>query len=295
MDFVAIDVETANADAASICQIGIVAFENGSVKESWQSLVNPEDYFDSINISIHGIDQNAVKRAPTFPRIYGSVRKWLAGSVVASHTPFDRVAVARVVEKYGLEEVACAWLDTAKVARRTRPQFSQRGYGLANVARQLGISFVAHNAEEDARAAGELLVHAMKETGMAISEWQDRVRKPINLSGTGKATNMAMDGNPEGDLYGEIVVFTGALTIPRRLAAQMAADAGCEVADSVGEGTTLLVIGDQDIRRLAGHEKSSKHRKAEGSIARGQAIRILGESDFTRLVGLQDSPQRGTR
>ena len=45
MDFVAIDVETANADLASICQIGIVAFENGSVKESWQSLVNPEDYF----------------------------------------------------------------------------------------------------------------------------------------------------------------------------------------------------------------------------------------------------------
>ena len=295
MDFVAIDVETANADFASICQVGIVAFENGSVKESWQTLVNPEDYFDGINIAIHGIDQNAVKQAPTFPRIYGSVRKWLAGSVVASHTPFDRVAVARVVEKYGLEEVACAWLDTARVARRAWPQFSQRGYGLANVARHLGISFVAHNAEEDARAAGELLVCAMKESGLAIDQWQDRVRQPISPSGTNKATSVAMDGNPEGDLYGETVVFTGALTIPRRLAAQMAADAGCKVAVSVGESTTLLVIGDQDIRRLAGHEKSSKHRKAEGLIAGGQPIRILGESDFTRLVGLQDSPQRGMR
>jgi DNA polymerase-3 subunit epsilon len=289
MDFVAIDVETANADIASICQVGIVAFENGSVKESWQSLVNPEDYFDGINISIHGIDQTAVKQAPTFPRIYATVRKLLADAIVASHTPFDRVAVARVVEKYGLEEVACAWLDTARVARRAWPQFSQRGYGLANVARHLGISFVAHNAEEDARAAGELLVHAMKETGIAVSEWQDRVRKPISPSGTSKATNIAVDANPEGDLYGEIVVFTGALTIPRRLAAQMAADAGCKVAPSVGESTTLLVIGDQDIRRLAGQEKSSKRRRAEELIARGQAIRILGESDFGRLVGLQHS------
>ncbi|MGD0764889.1 MAG: exonuclease domain-containing protein [Dehalococcoidia bacterium] len=291
MDFVAIDVETANADAASICQIGIVAFENGSVKESWQSLVNPEDYFDGVNISIHGIDQDAVKRAPTFPGIYESVRNWLAGSIVACHTPFDRVAVVRVAEKYGLEQVACAWLDTARVARRAWPQFSKRGYGLANVARQLGISFVAHNAEEDARAAGELLVHAMKETGMAISEWQERVREPISPSRTSKGTNIATGGNPEGDLYGETVVFTGALTIPRRLAAQIAAEAGCKVLDSVGESTTLLVVGDQDIRRLAGHEKSSKHRKAEGLIARGQTIRILGESDFTRLVGLQDSPQ----
>jgi len=291
MDFVAIDVETANADIASICQIGIVAFENGSVKQSWQSLVNPEDYFDGINISIHGIDQGAVKGAPTFPLIYGTVRNLLADAVVASHTPFDRVAVARVMAKYDLETFECGWLDTARVARRAWPELAQRGYGLANVARKLGISFVAHNAEEDARAAGEILAYAMKETGMTIDEWLVRVRKPINPSGAGiAAASIAADGNPEGHLYGEVVVFTGALTVPRRLAAQIAADAGCKVATSVGESTTLLVIGDQDIRRLAGQEKSSKHRRAEELISRGRAIRILGESDFGRLVGLGRSP-----
>lgn len=281
MDFVAIDVETANADLASICQIGIVAFENGSVKESWQSLVNPEDYFHSINTSIHGIDQRAVKGAPTFPRIYESVRERLANGVVAAHTPFDRIALARVVEKYDLDQIDYAWIDTASVARRAWPELALRGYGLANVASRLGVSFVAHNAEEDARAAGEILVHAMKETGMGIAEWLVRVRKPINPS----ATRIAMDGNPEGLLYGEIVVFTGALTIPRRLATQIAADAGCKVVSSVGASTTLLVVGDQDIRRLAGQEKSTKHRRAEQFIALGQEIRILGESDFRRLVG----------
>ena len=281
MDFVAIDVETANADLASICQIGIVAFENGSVKESWQSLVNPEDYFDGINTSIHRIDQHAVKQAPTFPRVYESVRKWLANAVVATHTPFDRIAVTRVAEKYDLQQIDCTWIDTASVARRAWPEFSLRGYGLANVASKLGVSFVAHNAEEDARAAGEILVHALQETGMAIDEWLVRVRKPINPS----ATRIAMDGNPEGHLYGEVVVFTGALTIPRRLASQMAADAGCKVVPSVSGSTTLLVIGDQDIRRLAGQEKSSKQQRAEQLIAQGQAIRILGEGDFRRLVG----------
>jgi DNA polymerase-3 subunit epsilon len=285
MDFVAIDVETANADLASICQIGIFAFENGSVKESWQSLVNPEDYFHSINTSIHGIDQRGVKGAPTFPRIYESVRERLTNAVVAAHTPFDRVALARVVEKYDLDQIDYAWIDTASVARRAWPELALRGYGLANVARKLSISFVAHNAEEDARAAGEVLVHAMKETGMGIDEWLVRVRKPINPSATRTATSIAMDGNSEGLLYGEVVVFTGALTIPRKLAVQIAADAGCKVAPSVGTSTTLLVVGDQDIRRLAGQEKSAKHRRAEQLIALGQAIRILGESDFRRLVG----------
>jgi DNA polymerase-3 subunit epsilon len=288
MDFVAVDVETANPDVASICQIGIVAFENGRVNESWQSLVNPEDYFDDFNVFIHGIDERAVRGAPTFPQVFDTVRKWLVGAVVACHTPFDRVAVARVVEKYGLPPVDCAWLDTARVVRRTWPEFSRRGYALANVASKLGIAFTRHNAQEDARAAGEILARAIRETGMTVGEWLERARKPITPGSRrgSRPGSIAVDGNPEGHLYGELVVFTGALTIPRREAAQLAADAGCEVVPSVGKGTTLLVVGDQDIRCLAGHQKSSKHRRAEELIANGQAIRILGESDFRRLVEL---------
>jgi DNA polymerase III epsilon subunit-like protein len=60
MEFVAIDVETANADLASICQIGIAHFVDGKFCEIWESLVNPEDEFDFINISIHGIDESMV-------------------------------------------------------------------------------------------------------------------------------------------------------------------------------------------------------------------------------------------
>ena len=59
------------------------------------------------------------------------------------------------------------------------------------------------------------------------------------------------------------------------------------MADSVTKHTTLLVVGDQDIRALNGHEKSSKHRKAEELMAKGLPIRILTESDFASMVGLR--------
>jgi DNA polymerase-3 subunit epsilon len=65
MDFGIIDVETANADLASICQVGIASFRDGTLADSWVSLVNPEDEFSPINVSIHGIDENRVKDAPT--------------------------------------------------------------------------------------------------------------------------------------------------------------------------------------------------------------------------------------
>lgn len=85
-------------------------------------------------------------------------------------------------------------------------------------------------------------------------------------------------------MYGEILVFTGALEIPRREAADLAASIGCMVAAGVTKKTTLLVVGDQDITKLAGKSKSSKHTKAEQLIAKGQEIRIIKESDFKELV-----------
>lgn len=85
-------------------------------------------------------------------------------------------------------------------------------------------------------------------------------------------------------MYGNVAVFTGALSIPRQEAATAAATAGCEVATSVTKHTTLLIVGDQDIRKLAGAGKSSKHRKAEELMAKGQSIRIIGESDFGQLT-----------
>jgi DNA polymerase-3 subunit epsilon len=94
------------------------------------------------------------------------------------------------------------------------------------------------------------------------------------------------DGNPDGELFGEILVFTGMLSISRNEAADAAAAAGCRVDGGVTKHTTMLVVGDQDLRKLAGHEKSSKHLKAEQLIAKGQHIRILGESDFMRIVSL---------
>lgn len=52
--------------------------------------------------------------------------------------------------------------------------------------------------------------------------------------------------------------------------------------------TAILVVGDQDIKRLAGHKKSSKHRKAENLISNGQPIRIIRETDFKELVNLAE-------
>ncbi|MDD2774324.1 MAG: exonuclease domain-containing protein [Gallionella sp.] len=278
MRFIALDVETANPDMSSICQIGIVHFEDGKPVDTWSSLVDPQDYFDGMNVSIHGIDEEDVRGAPTFKQISAEINRRISGQVVAIHTAFDRNAITQAASRHSTTPPECFWLNTASVARRTWPEVAQRGYGLAPLAVKLGIEFKHHNAAEDARAAGIILVRAMTEIGLDLAGLMERVQHPINSS------RVAQNGNPEGLLYGEVVAFTGALIIPRHEAAALAARAGCEITDGVTKHTTLLVVGDQDIRLLNGHEKSSKHRKAEELIAKGKHIRILTETDFLSMV-----------
>lgn len=282
LHFTAIDVETANANMGSICQIGIAVFTDGCLVEEWSTLIDPEDYFDGINISIHGIKPDMVEGKPKLPEVTEILRKYLKDRVVVCHTHFDRTSVAQALKKYELEPITATWLDSSSIARRTWKEFANSGYGLVNVCKKLGYKFKPHDALEDAKAAGHVLLAALQESQIDLDAWKRRVKQPIDLTPN---NGVLRNANLEGALFGEVVVFTGALEVPRKEAADLAARIGCQVNDGVTKKTTILVVGDQDVSRH-GKGKSNKHIKAEKLISEGQPIHIIRETDFIAMVGL---------
>ena len=291
-DFVALDVETANSDRASICQIGIAQFRNSAVVDEWKTYVDPQDHFDKGFVAIHGITEATVKGAPRFDALVDKIQRIIGGNIVVTHTEFDRDALNQAADKYGLPQFNCAWLDSASVARRTWKEISIRGYGLAEVCKIVGYKFHHHDALEDAKAAGQIMLAAINKSGLDLDGWQTKVLEPLfgndsdcfeNYFSTppSYARRIARHGAAKGKLAGEVLVFTGELTIPRREAANRAAEIGCEVANSVNQRTTILVMGES---LLSDNQKSYKQRKAETLIAKGQNIRIMQESDFRQLV-----------
>ncbi|WP_057845294.1 exonuclease domain-containing protein [Bradyrhizobium retamae] len=91
-DFIALDVETANADLGSICSIGLVHFRSGAVFKSLTILVDPEDEFDPLNIGIHGIRPEDVAGKPTMAQVFPAISASLSDVVVVHHSHFDRTA-----------------------------------------------------------------------------------------------------------------------------------------------------------------------------------------------------------
>lgn len=170
MRFYSLDVETANPDQSTICQIGVGVWEDGLLVDTWKSYIDPQDYFHWRFIEIHGITAKMVKRKPTFPKVYPVLRQMFENNIVVHHSPFDRAAFRKVFDRYGLEDFDVHWLDSVKVARKTWKGLDG-GYNLANLAYHLDIEFQHHDALEDAVACGKIVVEACKKSQMSLVDF----------------------------------------------------------------------------------------------------------------------------
>lgn len=279
MKIISVDVETANSNISSICQIGIVVFEDGKILDSFETLVNPNTYFDVMNVSIHGVDEYDVEDAPLINDIEKIIREYFSLGLVVSYGTFDKTAFER---NFG--NLDYPWLDVMRVVRRTWTEFAYSGYGLNNIAKFLGISNNNHhNALNDARCAGEIFYRALNETGHSIEDISKRARQSITLNS--ERAMLKSKGNPEGEYYGSTLVFTGTLSIPRIEAIELANQKGFDVASGISKKTNYLVKGIQELHKFKeGSALSSKEAKALEKIKQGQDIMFLNEDDFFKMI-----------
>ena len=283
--YFALDVETANLSQASICQIGVVKVVEGEIVNEYNWLIDPEEWFDPFHVRIHGIDASKVKGCKTYKEIHKELSGLLEGEIVIHHGAFDKGAISRVSEKYSVVPAEFNWVDSTRVVRRVFEDFRSSGYGLANLAKHFGFEFKHHDALEDAKVTVRVMEACLSQSESDVEEWTTRQFTRSERMGEYSSGFRGAEGNPDGPLYGEKAVFTGALTMSREEVSSLAAKEGITVQTGVNKETTMLVAGIQNQDRLKeGENKSGKHRKAEDKIAKGQEIQILSESDFMSLL-----------
>ena len=79
--FIAFDVETPNHLSDRMSAIGITVIEDGTIKDEFYSLINPETYFDYFNTRLTGISEETVWDAPTFPELWPEIEPLMSGGL----------------------------------------------------------------------------------------------------------------------------------------------------------------------------------------------------------------------
>jgi len=140
--FIALDVETACSDAASICQIGLACVQSDNQIQTFSMLVNPGTRFDPFNIQLHGIGPNHVRDAPRFPDALIALLPLLTRHHLVQHSNFDKQAVTAACGFCSISIPDLRWSDSVTIARQAWPELKGNGgHGLANLKRTLNLQW----------------------------------------------------------------------------------------------------------------------------------------------------------
>ncbi len=161
-EFVALDVETANRFRGSICEIGLVRFNERGVVSTYETLVKPWSEFGDFYFSfIHGIKESDVAASPRIDEIWADIWNFIGDTpVIAHNASFDLGALFDVSGFIGLPIPPTTYWCTLVASRKLMTLPSHK---LVDLAEHFQIQqHSAHRAADDARVAGELALELMK-------------------------------------------------------------------------------------------------------------------------------------
>jgi len=304
LDFVALDLETATSNRNSICEIGITVVKDSGIVESKSWLVRPEgNVYDRFNVYIHKITPDMTKDAPSFPAVWREVEPYLANGVVVAHnSSFDMYALRDAFIANQMSFPAFKHFCSYRIAK-----YAVKGscsYSLPNICEVLDIPFgVHHRAEGDAIACAKVFIECIGRTGVdSLEELQDKYsfkcgeftgdsfRPQLARGGGQSAVKPKVTGDPAkvdvgNYFYNKVVCFTGSFQYGSRIKLlQRVADIGGIPVDTVTTAVNILVVGQQDYKKVGDTGMSSKQKKAIELGSRGLDIEIMSEADFLSNV-----------
>jgi DNA polymerase III subunit epsilon len=152
---IAIDFETANEQRGSACSVGLAWVEHGKVVRVEERLIRPKDMrFSSFNISIHGIRPEHVEDAGEFPEVMDEFADDFAGATMVAHNAaFDFSVWRACLDQYRQSYPELSYICSVKMAQKVWPHLISHKLNI--LAQHLGLSFLHHNAAEDAAICAE--------------------------------------------------------------------------------------------------------------------------------------------
>lgn len=212
LNFVALDVETANNAYGSICQVGVARFVDGQVAETQQWTCQPPaglDEFAPDNVAVHGITAADVADSPRFAEIFPAVTEFIGEDPLVAHNAhFDTTALRDAAEASGIAGPTLLFGCSLALARSAR--LGAVNNRLPTLAELFGVTLKHHHeALSDAIAAGGIiaglaarfghrgsLMELFHSQGFTLGELADTKITPVLRDRSGAGRALQVQGAP---------------------------------------------------------------------------------------------------
>lgn len=309
MNFVAIDFETANSERHSACEIGLTVVHDFKVVESFSRLIKPRNnWFNSFNTRLHGIDANAVKNEMEFDELWDSELKEYLGNcnLIAHNAGFDIGVLKAVMDQYFMDLPNINYSCSVRLSRKAWP--GRKSYSLDKMSDFLGIKLERHHrAGDDAYASAMIALRAFE--SLRIESFQE-INSKLGLKiGTVRKGDyvgfekMGYSRNPEifnldtskvdsnHKYYQKRFVITGKLKqLTRKKAEVKILEIGGFYQNQIDRNTNYLVVSNSSYSKIKDGYTSKKLDLVADLQNQGYEILIIPEDEFYQDLNLLKPP-----
>lgn len=184
MKWIAIDFETANANRASACSVGVVVYDDKKEIECWSMLIKSKrkyGYFDWRNSKIHHITSQDVKEANGFDVFYYRLMKYFDEAVFVAHNAdFDMNVFKECCLSWNLEVPKLYYFCTVKLAKNCFPFLKH--HRLNDCCQMMNVELNHHDALSDAKGCAMIVKYCMEEQNEnELEKWIKRNHIPVQI------------------------------------------------------------------------------------------------------------------
>ncbi|MFE7062393.1 exonuclease domain-containing protein [Sutcliffiella sp. NPDC057660] len=163
--YVVLDLETTGNSPKKqdkIIQVGAVLVEDGEITERFASFVNPSCKIPPFIEQLTSINNEMVKKAPTFAQIAPMLVEMLEGSTLVAHNvPFDLSFLQHELQESGYPAFSGNTVDTVELARILLP--TRSSYKLTDLADFYQLDHDnPHRADSDAEVTAIILINLLE-------------------------------------------------------------------------------------------------------------------------------------
>lgn len=170
---IVLDTETTGLDYTKekIIEFAAVRLENGKIKDTFSTLINPEQHIRKSSIAIHGITQDMVADAPTEAEILPKIREFIGEYPIVAHNAiFDHSFLNEAYKRVFREKFTNEKIDSQQMFKEIFPDLES--HGLVALTEKFHVTMENHHRAMDDTMGLALAYPKLKKLYLQKHDWQ---------------------------------------------------------------------------------------------------------------------------
>ncbi|MBR3889841.1 3'-5' exonuclease [bacterium] len=170
---IVLDTETTGLDYTKeeIIEFAAVRLENGKIKDSFQTLINPEQHIRKSSMAVHGITEEMVADAPTEAEILPKIQEFIGDYPIVAHNAiFDHSFLNEAYKRVFKKKFENEKIDSQQMFKEICPDLDS--HGLVALTEKFHVELENHHRAMDDTMGLALAYPKLKKLYLQKYDWQ---------------------------------------------------------------------------------------------------------------------------